>query len=203
MSKANFEFQTQRIKMSFNQSKRDKLFEDLTDYNNELRMLLDTSDRIAALRGSREGAKKSAVSKGLWQFWRHADKLYTLLTQSWRCDCKTFHQANLLLQHRTTPKADFRIMFVYAQQNLRPKPWSWTCQETNIKMLEDEWQLKKSTVTLTTVAPVTPTGLIPSQTPSQAPTPTHMPKKSSFRKSIIGKFKKDKVNNCTPRFVTQ
>ncbi len=50
MSKANFEFQTQRIKMSLNEVKRDKLFEALTDYKNELRDLLDASDRIAALR---------------------------------------------------------------------------------------------------------------------------------------------------------
>jgi hypothetical protein len=48
--------------MSLNQSKRDKIFEELTDYNNELRTLLDTSDRIAALRQSCEMEKKSAVS---------------------------------------------------------------------------------------------------------------------------------------------
>jgi hypothetical protein len=68
VSKANFEFQTQRIKMSLNQVKRDKLFEALTDYNNELRDLLDTSDRIAALRQSRGVEKRSAVNKGLWNF---------------------------------------------------------------------------------------------------------------------------------------
>jgi hypothetical protein len=188
--------------MSLNQSKRDKLFEELTDYNNELRTLLDTSDRIAALRQSREMEKKSAVSKGLWQFWRHADTLYSLLTQSWRCDCKRFHQANLLLQHRTTSRADFRIMFVYAQQNLnRPKPWSWTCQETNIKMLEDSCQPKKSTVSFTTITPTASTESMSSQTISQASTAL-TPKKSSFRKSFMGKFKKDKANNpCYPRFV--
>ena len=97
--------------MSLNQVKRDKLFEALTDYNNELRDLLDTSDRIAALRQSRGVEKRSAVHKGLWNFWRHADRLYSVLTQSWRCDCKRFHQANLFLQYRTTSKAEFRIMF--------------------------------------------------------------------------------------------
>jgi hypothetical protein len=99
VSKANFEFQAQRIKMAFNQSKRDKLFEAFTDYNNELRDLLDTSDRTAALRQNRDMGRRSAVSKGLWKFWLHADRLYSLLTQSWRCDCKMFHQANLFLQH--------------------------------------------------------------------------------------------------------
>jgi hypothetical protein len=203
MSKANFEFQTRRIKMSFNQAKRDKLFEQLSDYNNELRTLLDTSDRIAALRQSRGVTKKSAVNKGLWQFWRHADKLYSLLTQSWRCDCKLLHQANLLLQHRTTSKVDFRIMFVYAQQNFKPKPWSWTCQETDIKMLEDKWQPKKSTVSFTTITPSVSAESISSQTPSQTGSASKAePKKSSFRKSIMAKFKKDKDNSCYPKYVS-
>jgi len=179
--------------MSFNQSKRNRLFEELTDYNNELRTLLDTSDRIAALRQNRGRRKKSAVNRGLWQFWRHADRLYGLLTQSWRCDCKTLHQANLLLQHRTTSKVDFRIMFIYAQQTFKPKPWLWTCQETNIKMLEDEWQLKKPTV---------PTVPISSQTPSQVDLVSKAgPKKSSFKMSIIGKFKKDKHSSCHSKYV--
>lgn len=179
--------------MSLNQVKRDKLFEALTDYNNELRDLLDTSDRIAALRQSRGVDKRSAVNKGLWNFWRHADRLYSLLTQSWQCDCKRFHQANLFLQYRTTSKAEFRIMFVYAQQNLKPKPWSWTCQETNIKMLEDEWQPKKSTVSFTTSSPTASTEYISTPYPTQTST-APSPKKSSFRRSIMGKFKKDKAD---------
>jgi hypothetical protein len=93
-------------------------------------------------------------------------------------------------------------MFVYAQQNLnRPKPWSWTCQETNIKMLEDSCQPKKSTVSFTTITPTASTESMSSQTISQASTAL-TPKKSSFRKSFMGKFKKDKANNpCYPRFV--
>jgi len=200
VSKANFEFQTQRIKMSFNQSKRDKLFEELTDYNNELRTLLDTSDRIAALRQNRTVGKKSTVSKGLWKFWLHADRLYSLLTQSWLCDCKKFHHANLFLQHRTTSNADFRIMFVHAQQNCKPKPWSWTYQETNIKMLEDEWQPKKLAVSFSTITPTVSTESITSPNPSHAASAPPQ-EKSSFRKSIMGKFKKDKDKSSDTRFV--
>ena len=147
MSKANLDFQTWRVKMSLNQSKRDKLFKQLTDHNNELRTLLNSSDRIAELRQHRGGARKgSAHLKGLWQLWRHAGELYSLLMQSWRCECKTLHQTNLLLQHRASSKVEFRIMFVYALQNLKPKPWLWTCQETNVRMLDAEWQPKKSAV---------------------------------------------------------
>jgi hypothetical protein len=73
VSKANFEFQTQRIKMSLNQAKQDKLFEALIDYNSELRDLLETSDRIAVLRQNRSIEEIYTVNKELWNFWRHAN----------------------------------------------------------------------------------------------------------------------------------
>jgi hypothetical protein len=200
LSTANLEFQTQRIKMSFNQSRRDKLFKELTDYNNELRTLLDTSDRIAALRQNRSASKRSADLKGLWQFWRHADGLYNLLMQSWRCECKTRHQANLLLQHRTTPKADFRVTFIYAPQNSKPEAWSWTCQETNIRMLPNEWQTKKSSVSFATITAATSNESIPSRTPYQTDSAsTAVSKRPSFRISIMGKLKKKgKHQSCQP-----
>ena len=184
--------------MSFNQPKRDKLFERLTDYNNELRALLDTGDRIAVLRHNRSVAKKSAVSKGLCQFWRHADRLYSLLTQSWRCECKTFHQANLLLQHRTTPNAEFNIIFFFAQQDITPEPWSWTWQQTNIKMLEDGWQPTKSSVRFSVTTPTVSEEPISSQTPSQNDPVVQVvskERKISFKKSIMWKFRSSKSRN--------
>ncbi|KAH8805200.1 hypothetical protein F5884DRAFT_442575 [Xylogone sp. PMI_703] len=84
-------------------------------------------------------------------------------------------------------------MFIYALQNFKPKPWSWTCQEMNIKMLEDEWKVKKSAVSFMTATPTASTESVSSQTPSQAFTPV-APKKSSFRKSIMNKFKKNKAS---------
>lgn len=187
-SKANLEYQIQRFKMSFNRSKRDKLFKDLTDCNNELRMLLDTSDRIAALRQSRSAKTKPAASKELWKFWHHADRLYNLLIRSWKCDCKRFHLAHLLLQHRTTQKADFKIMFVYGEQNFTPKPWSWTCQETNIKMLEDKPQLHENSSAIFTQTPNTS---VPAPALAMATSPVTLPKKPSFRRSVLKRFKKD------------
>jgi hypothetical protein len=183
--------------MSFNQSKRDKLFNELTDYNNELRTLLDASDRIAALRQGRGKVKRSTVSKGLWQFWRHADNLYNLLTRSWRCDCKAYHLANLMLQHRTTSKSEFQIMIVFAQQSRMPKPWSWTWQETSIKMLEDEIQPARANS-----RPLKPTTSVPPQSvPSQVrlnhSTPLvvqAVPEKSiGLRKSFMRKFKGERT----------
>ncbi|CAG8974902.1 hypothetical protein HYALB_00006686 [Hymenoscyphus albidus] len=61
---------------------------------------------------------------------------------------------------------------------------------TNIKLLEDEWEPKRSIVSFTT-----PTSSDESR-PSKALPPASkslLPKKSSFRKSIMGKFKKEKT----------
>jgi hypothetical protein len=197
--KANLEYQAQRIRMSFNGSKRDKLFNQLTDYNNELRTLLDTSDRIAALRDARKKPKKSAVSKGLWQFWRHADSLYNIITASWRCDCRSYHLANLMLQHRTTGKADFKVTFVFAQQTLMIRPRSWTLQETSIKMLEGTVSSSKLDA-----GPSVATEVVRERPVLQnldIAKNSQKPTSFGFRKSFMRKFKSDKASKYSPALV--
>jgi hypothetical protein len=194
---ANLGFQTRRI---FNLSKRDRLFKQLTDHNNELRTLLNSSDRIAELRQHHGARKGSAHLKGLWQLRRHAGQLYSLLMQSWRCECKTLHQTNLLLQHRTSSKAEFRIMFVYALQNLKPKPWLWTCQETNIKMLDAEWQPKKPAVSFAPTCNDNDNNIqsISSRVESTSTTGS---KKTSFRRLVIEKLKRGRHKYCYYTYV--
>jgi hypothetical protein len=63
-------------------------------------------------------------------------------------------------------KCRFHVTFVFAEQNITQKP-SWVWQETNIKMLEDEWQPTKSSVSFATTTPIIPAQLISSHTPSQ------------------------------------
>lgn len=133
---ANFDFQSRRIRMSLNKSKRDSLFRQLTKAIDELRDLLDSSDRIAALRQTRRVAK-TAETKGMWRFWHHTDKLYRLLARSWLCECKHLHLANLLLQHRTSPTPEFRVFFFFANCGKVKEP-PWARQEARIKILEPD-----------------------------------------------------------------
>ncbi|KAM3550099.1 hypothetical protein ARSEF4850_008513 [Beauveria asiatica] len=216
--KANLDFQARRIRMSFNQSKRDNLFKQLTKGNDELRDLLDTSDRIAAIRQSRGVAKETAETKGLWQFWRHTDKLYKLLSQSWLCECRRFHSANLLLQYRTSPTPDFRIFFFSGNYSKAEKPL-WACQEAKIRMLQYDGEGRKpkrsvvnfapdpvpppspasvATPVTTTTAPI-PSPPIRAAQRSPSPMPSSSSKaeskeerKKSFRMSFLGNFKKGK-----------
>jgi hypothetical protein len=177
--KTSINFQTRRIRMSFNKSKRDNLFNQLAKDNNELRDLLNTSDRITALRQSRDVVKKMAETKGMWQFWRHADKLYKLLARSWLCECKQFHWASLLLQHRTSPNLDFRILFFFGDCSKAVKP-SWTCQEARISMLEhardDQKSKKRSAVNFVPDPIPPPSPHAPAATPlTTTPTPSRPP----------------------------
>src|SRR3569833_2796870 len=190
--------------MTLNQAKRDKLFKELTDCYENLRMLLDTSDHIASLRQTRHSAKKSAESKGPWQCWRHADRLYDLLAQSWRCQCKKLHMANLLLQHRIAAKTDFRIMFLFAPQQLSSLRCSWVCQEADIRMLEAKPPLtpQVSAVSFAEAAPETI--MTSTTTPSRSPSPSStsskpfakLAAKKSALKSAFSWKKRDKAQLC-------
>ena len=68
LSMANVEYQAQRIKLAFNKTTRQELFEEFGMYNARLRDILGSSDRLAALRRSRVASKTAGINSGLWKF---------------------------------------------------------------------------------------------------------------------------------------
>lgn len=178
--KANLEFQTQRIRFALGESSRNKLFNELAHYNQRLRDLLETHDRLTALRSTGEKRRTEISCRVLSQFWRHASTLYTLLARAWCCECETSHHANLLLQHRTTSAAEFKILFLSSKAASNPGPGAWKCQETHFKLLTDE----------------TPSSEIASPTSASLQTAlTKAPNKKSnkanfFRSSLMGQREK-------------
>ena len=124
------------MKFGFGRANRAKLFEEFARYNARLRELLDTNDRSAALKQSRQYIKNSAVKKKLWKFWRHAASLHDLLGQAWCCQCKNLHRACLLLHHeRNVERVEFSICFLYAPSLVnRPCPWTW--KEMNAQYID-------------------------------------------------------------------
>lgn len=127
LSRPNIEYQTHRVKFGIGRTNRAKLFEEFARYNARLRELLDTNDKSAALKQSRQHIKNSAVKKILCKFWRHAASLHDLLGQAWCCQCKNLHRACLLLHHETNvERIQFGICFLYASSLVNnPCPWSW------------------------------------------------------------------------------
>ncbi|OBT68139.1 hypothetical protein VE03_01611 [Pseudogymnoascus sp. 23342-1-I1] len=135
LSSENIQFQTQRIKQAVSKSKREELFKKFGEYNERLANILGASDRISNLTQTRS-SKSIAVDKGLWKLWNHGSTLYKLLMAAWSCQCRPFHQANLLLQHRSSSTVTFQVVFWFKPQAApRRPPWTW--QSTSITLVEE------------------------------------------------------------------
>jgi hypothetical protein len=138
-SQFKWEYEFQRIKFSiWDRQERNKLIEKLAQNNEKLQRLLDSSDRLASSRRLRESKKSLVGATFLRGIWLHANSLFTSLTKAWRCDCQSFHQANLLLRHRTTSNVDFKVLLFFDPRKACPDPGPWTWQETDIKMLDNK-----------------------------------------------------------------
>lgn len=158
-SKANIEFQTQRIKFGLGRANRNRLFDELTKYNARLRDLLDTNEKSSRLQRSRENLKKSLVTEILWCYWRYAKGLHTLVTGAFSCRCKESHFVQLRLHHQTQiTKVEFRLRFLFASK-LDPSRIPWTWREIDVLRKE---QAELSEDISLTVPALSPTSSSPS-----------------------------------------
>jgi hypothetical protein len=129
MSMSNIEFQARRIKFTVKKSTRERLFAQLEEANNRMRNLLESSDKTIAARKNRESASpRSLMSRKMNDFWRHAKRLHDALSSAWQCSCAS-HITNLGLEHRTSDKVEFHLLFQLG--TAQPKSW----HDTRIKML--------------------------------------------------------------------
>jgi hypothetical protein len=148
-SQFKWEYEFQRIKFSiWDRQERNKLIEKLAQNNEKLQRLLDSSDRLASSRRLRESKKSLVGATFLRGIWLHANNLFTILTKAWRCDCQSFHQANLLLRHRTTSNVDFKVLLFFDQRKACPDLGPWTWQETDIRMLNNKLRLTTTAQTV-------------------------------------------------------
>ena len=123
------------MKFGFGKTNRTKLFAEFSRYNTRLRELLDTNDRSAALKQSRQYFKDSAIKKILWKVWRHASKLHNLLDQAWNCRCKKLHRACFFLRQETNfERIEFSMRFLYDPSLDIPCPWD--SEEVNVRHID-------------------------------------------------------------------
>lgn len=105
-------FQLYRAKFSNGEAVRSKLFAELEDYNNKLEKLLDSSDKDTKLIQQRmDEARMIGIDMAIGGFWLNAARLFRVLASAWSCCCQELHHGKLQLQHRTTKKSDFNIIF--------------------------------------------------------------------------------------------
>ncbi|KAH6632932.1 hypothetical protein C7974DRAFT_162289 [Boeremia exigua] len=95
MSRANFEFQSKRIKFSLKKSTRERLFKQLEEACNQMQKLLELDDQIITARQQRSISKSTTlIDRKINDFWRHAKRLHGALTKAWQCGCLS-HTVNL------------------------------------------------------------------------------------------------------------
>jgi hypothetical protein len=108
---ANMEFQAKRIKFTVRKSSRERLFAQLENANERMRKLLASSDQTSAARQQGTTNKASyMINRKINEFWRHAKRLHEALSSAWRCGCVS-HITNLGLEHRTSDKVEFDVLF--------------------------------------------------------------------------------------------
>jgi hypothetical protein len=115
-----------RSKFCFSDPKRNKLFDQLRDYNGRLEKLLDLSDKSSANENAAPFNTKEPFSleMAFKKAWKKSDHLFKALQQAWRCSCQQYHLANLRLEHRTLQEINFEIILMSVALSQVNATWS-------------------------------------------------------------------------------
>ncbi|KAI1456075.1 hypothetical protein F4805DRAFT_250115 [Annulohypoxylon moriforme] len=131
--------QLYKLRFSVGEATRNRHFEELKRYDFQLTRLLSMIDDETQFLQARAPAINSLpCSSALCSIWVHANALFRAITSAWICSCPDQHLAELLLQHRTTNKNDFNMLF--AKQSVS----SWHIQRALITAGDDPHFQKQS-----------------------------------------------------------
>ncbi|MCJ1464449.1 hypothetical protein MMC07_003062 [Pseudocyphellaria aurata] len=134
--KPKMDYQFQRIRFTVNKKRRNKLLDELAQYNNKLQQLLASSDRLVGPGRFSRQKPPGLRNSTLLRVWHYAKSLHALLQQTWRCKCKSLHCASLFLRHSASPRIEFKIQFDFSRSAEPQGPAPWTSQETTISLAE-------------------------------------------------------------------
>ncbi|KAF7509479.1 hypothetical protein GJ744_008042 [Endocarpon pusillum] len=127
-AKSKWDYETFRLKFSFSEPMRNKLFDQLKECNELLEKLLSTSDKVSALQNAARANTKqtSTLETAFKKAWKKSDLLFKALQKAWQCSCQQYHFANLRLEHRTHPEICFEVILTFvAPSSQANTPWSW------------------------------------------------------------------------------
>jgi hypothetical protein len=127
-TKLKFDFETFRVKFSFNEQVRNELCQRLQTCNDRLEKLLSTSDRISSLQSTPPNPTRqtSLLEAAFKNAWKKSDLLFKAIHKAWQCPCQPYHFANLRLEHRTLPDICFEIILMFAVPSSYGRiPWFW------------------------------------------------------------------------------
>ncbi|KAI1204104.1 uncharacterized protein F4807DRAFT_448951 [Annulohypoxylon truncatum] len=119
--------QLYRIRFSIGETTRNRLFEELERYDSQFTRLLSMiDDETQNIQTRMPTISQPPGSAVLCNIWAHANTLFKALSTAWTCCCHDRHLAELLLQHRTTDKNEFNMLFA------KQSPSSWHIQKALI-----------------------------------------------------------------------
>jgi hypothetical protein len=78
----------QHLKFACHRDNREDLLRQISELNRRLDEFMKKQDTIATYRAPVTTPISKKEEKDLVQYWRHADKIYALIHQSWGCRCK-------------------------------------------------------------------------------------------------------------------
>ncbi|KAF2013042.1 hypothetical protein BU24DRAFT_425606 [Aaosphaeria arxii CBS 175.79] len=127
--KSKWDYESYRVKFSFNEPVRDRLFGKLAECNSRLEKLLSTSFKSPLLQSPTPPENRKDISTleiSLKKAFNKADWLFKALQKAWQCSCQQYHYANLRLEHRTLPETCFEIILMFvAPLSRNTTHWSW------------------------------------------------------------------------------
>jgi len=127
-AKTKLEYEAFRVRFSFGEPVRNKLFEQLKECNGRLEKLLHTSDSIATLKPiTSNNRKRSPILESVFKTARrNSDLLFKAIQKAWQCPCQEYHLANLRLEHRRVANICYDLILTFtnplSQENTN---WSW------------------------------------------------------------------------------
>jgi hypothetical protein len=115
-----------RLKFAFSQHQRNEILGSIHQKIQTLERILETSDQVASFEQCVRKAVSPRTVNDLVGYWRHADRIYALISSSWVCGCKQSHCAHLWLQHRTTAGFELRMLVLFEASSCHTSttaPW--------------------------------------------------------------------------------
>ncbi|KAK4932548.1 hypothetical protein LTR49_000972 [Elasticomyces elasticus] len=137
VSKSSFEYRKEQLKFGFGKSQREELMKEIRATNKKLDRLLEKSEKVVSYQKSLTTRVSLKAVKSLLQYWKDADRVYTLIHRSWGCQCQSQHCAQLWLQHRTASTFEFKLLVLWSPRCVLTQPCPpWSSQGLRITRLE-------------------------------------------------------------------
>ncbi|KAI0886875.1 uncharacterized protein GGS22DRAFT_118772 [Annulohypoxylon maeteangense] len=101
-----------RFKFCMGEAARNRHFEELERFNSQLEKILDMVYHKPQSFHTTMPTINPSSCVDLCNTWIHANALFKAMSSAWKCCCTGQHPTELLLQHRTTNKNEFNMLFV-------------------------------------------------------------------------------------------